>query len=261
MDTICAGVEAMNKKYGLLIFLILFPSIGLAGEAADGKKFKIEVESGAVWQSRNDVRIPNSTGTNFSLRDVQGSGPFVFGRFSFDWSLNPKHEIAFLIAPLSITSTGELQNSILFDGKSFNAGSGIKATYKFNSYRMTYRYRIYNGDRWIWKIGITGKIREAKIGLIDRTISAEYTDLGFVPLINLDGEYRCKPKWKFHLNMDGLAAPQGRAFDISFKTEYDLSNNWTVGAGYRMLEGGADVDKVYAFAWLHYATASIALRF
>jgi hypothetical protein len=161
MHTICAEVEAMVKKYGLLIFLMLVPGIGLAGEAADGKKMKVEMESGAVWQSRNDARIPNSTGTNFSLSDVQGSGPFFFGRFSFDWSLNPKHEIGFLIAPLSITSTGELQDSVLFDGKLFNAGPGIKATYKFNSYRMTYRYRIYNGDRWTWKIGVTGKIREA----------------------------------------------------------------------------------------------------
>jgi hypothetical protein len=261
LDTICNEVGAIVKKYGLLIFLTLVPGIGVAGETADGKKLKIEVESGAVWQSRNDARIPNSTGTKFSLSDVQGSGPFAFGRFSFDWSLNPKHEIGLLIAPLSITSTGELQDPILFNGKSFNAGSSIKATYKFNSYRMTYRYRIYQGDRWTWKIGITGKIREAKIGLKDRTTSAEYTDLGFVPLINLDGAYRFTSKWKFHLNMDGLAAPQSRAFDISVKTEYDLAKNWTVGAGYRMLEGGADVDKVYTFAWLHYATASIALRF
>jgi len=28
-----------------------------------------------------------------------------------------------------------------------------------------------------------------------------------------------------------------------------------------MLEGGADVKDVYAFAWLHYAVASLAFRF
>jgi hypothetical protein len=43
--------------------------------------------------------------------------------------------------------------------------------------------------------------------------------------------------------------------------KYDLSKNWTLAAGYRTLEGGADVDDVYTFAWLHYATASIAFRF
>lgn len=61
--------------------------------------------------------------------------------------------------------------------------------------------------------------------------------------------------------MDGLAAKQGRAFDIALKLQYDFSTNWTIGAGYRMLEGGADVKDVFSFAWLHYAAASISFRF
>jgi hypothetical protein len=32
-------------------------------------------------------------------------------------------------------------------------------------------------------------------------------------------------------------------------------------AGYRMLEGGADNDEVYSFAWLHYATLGVGLYF
>jgi len=42
---------------------------------------------------------------------------------------------------------------------------------------------------------------------------------------------------------------------------FDLSKYWALAAGYRMLEGGADVDSVFSFAWRHYATASIAARF
>jgi hypothetical protein len=85
--------------------------------------------------------------------------------------------------------------------------------------------------------------------------------LGFVPLVHLDGEYRMAERWRLHFNIDGLGAPQGRALDLSLKAKYDLSKNWTVAAGYRMLEGGADVDKVFTFAWLHYATASISFGF
>jgi hypothetical protein len=251
----------MGKIYVCFLFLIMELWAIPEGKAADDTRFRLEVESGPVWQSRNDARIPNETGTKFSLRAVQGSGPFAYGRVSFDWALSPRQEIRFLAAPLSITSTGDLQDSVLFDGEFFSAGPGLRATYVFNSYRVTYRYRFYEGDRWTWKIGITGKIRQAKIELRDQTASAEYTDLGFVPLIHLDGAYRFTPKLKLRLNVDGLGAPQGRAFDVAVKTDYDLSKNWTIGAGYRMLEGGADVDKVYTFAWLHYATVSLALRF
>jgi hypothetical protein len=249
------------KKTGWLLLLLLIANLLPDAKAADEKKFRIELELGPVWQSRNDVRIPNATGTEFSLRDIQGSGPFAAGRVYFDYAINPKHELRLLFAPLSITSTGTLPYPVLFDGVPFDAGPGVKARYEFNSYRLTYRYRIYAGDRWTWKLGATGKIRDAKIELTDKKSSASYTDLGFVPLVHLDGEYKIAQRWKFHLNMDGLASPQGRAFDIALQTQYELSKNWSVAAGYRMLEGGADVDDVYTFAWLHYATASISFGF
>jgi len=34
-----------------------------------------------------------------------------------------------------------------------------------------------------------------------------------------------------------------------------------VAAGYRTVEGGADVDEVYNFAWLHYAVLSVSYGF
>ena len=250
----------MNKSALLLILLFaanIFPEAKAAGE----NKFRIEFELGPVWQSRNDARIPNATGTTFSLSDIQGAGPFAAGRFYFNYAINPKHELRLLIAPLSITSTGDLDNPVLFDGIAFAAGPGVKARYEFNSYRLTYRYRIFAGDRWTWRLGVTGKIRDAKIELTDKTSSAAYTDLGFVPLVHLDGEYKIAQRWKFRLNMDGLASSQGRAFDIALQAQYELSKNWSVAAGYRMLEGGADVEDVYTFAWLHYATASISFGF
>ena len=251
----------MRNRLELLFLFLLIPIIVPAVAAGEEKRFTGEIEFSPVWQTRNDVRIPSSTGTDFSLRDIQGSGPFATGRFNIYYAFNPKHELGILVAPLLIKSTGELHSPVFFAGESFAPGTGISATYRFNSYRLTYRYRFYNGDRWTWKIGITGKIRDAKIELSDGVASAEDTDLGFVPLLHLDGEYRFAPQWKLHLNMDGLAAPQGRAFDISLKIKRDISKNWTLAGGYRVLEGGADVERVYTFAWLHYVTASISFRF
>ncbi|MBN1566423.1 MAG: hypothetical protein JXA73_01140 [Acidobacteria bacterium] len=251
----------MYRKSGW-IFVLLFGFAFLdATPAAADDRVSVEFEFSPIWQSRNDARIPNATGTKFSLRDIQGSGPFFGGRVFLTFALNPKNEIGFLAAPFSIAETGELKEPVFFAGKAFAAGPGVKARYEFNSYRLTYRYRIYAGDRWTWKLGITGKIRDAKAELSNATGSAVDDDLGLVPLLHLDGVYRLTDRWKFHLNMDGLAAPQGRAFDIAFKAKYDLSKDWTAAVGYRMLEGGADVDRVYTFAWLHYATASIAFRF
>ena len=40
----------------------------------------------------------------------------------------------------------------------------------------------------------------------------------------------------------------------------DLSPDVSVTAGYRLLEGGADVDDVYNFAFFQYAVASVVIR-
>ena len=45
----------------------------------------------------------------------------------------------------------------------------------------------------------------------------------------------------------------------------DSARTWfsavSLGFGYRTIEGGADNDKVYNFAWLHSVVASIGFRF
>jgi hypothetical protein len=61
--------------------------------------------------------------------------------------------------------------------------------------------------------------------------------------------------------MDALAGGPGRAVDASVKLYADVGDRWSVAAGYRTVEGGADVDEVYNFAWLHYAVASLLYRF
>jgi hypothetical protein len=40
-----------------------------------------------------------------------------------------------------------------------------------------------------------------------------------------------------------------------------VGDRWTVAAGYRMVEGGADVAAVYTFAWLHSVVLSVRVSF
>ena len=68
-----------------LLGSILLLAIVRPAAAEDPAKFIIEVEGGAVWQSRNDVQIPNDeTGTRFSLTDVVGHGPWPAGKDRLD---------------------------------------------------------------------------------------------------------------------------------------------------------------------------------
>jgi hypothetical protein len=224
-------------------------------------KAAIEIETGAAWQTRNDVRIPGDTGTPFAFDDLTGSGPYGFVRLNATWDLSYRHGLRFVLAPFSVTESGTLPNRVAFAGGVFDADVPTEGTYRFNSYRVSYRYRLHDGARWRWWIGATLKVRDAKIELQQLGTSAEKSDLGLVPLLYAAGEGRIGQRWRFVLDFDGLAAPQGRAFDLALKMIRELPKGWSVGAGYRTLEGGADNDEVYNFAWLHYALVSVARRF
>ena len=228
--------------------------------AQEKERFAIELEAGPVWQTRNDVRIPNETGTEFSLVDVVGKGPSAAFRVEAAFDINERHGFRVIVAPLEIEDNGTIDDEVLFAGGKFEPGE-VDANYKFSNYRFTYRYRFYNGDTWRWKVGFTAFIRDARIALRQGDTFAEDTDVGFVPLIHLRGDARLSDKWRFLLDLDGLGASQGRAFDVAAKMGYAISDRLELAFGYRTIEGGADVEQVYNFAWLHFAVASIRLRF
>lgn len=225
------------------------------------RRWTVELEAGPVWQSRNDVAVPGDTGTRFALDGVTGAGPFPWGRVTVDYRIAPRHSVRALVAPLSISETGTLGQPVSFQGRMFAAGVPTEATYKFNSYRLTYRYRLWETCNWTVHVGATAKIRDAKVELVQGGVASTETDVGFVPLLHVDAEYRISPCWRITGDLDGAAAPQGRAFDFALKLHRDLGRRWSVGLGYRMLEGGADNDTAFVFAWLHQAVASATFRF
>jgi hypothetical protein len=236
-------------------------ALPLPASAQDTPRFAVEVEAGPAFQTRNDVQIPNdASATRFSLRDLVGSGPWPAGRVYVTWNINERHSLRALAAPLSITETAVLGRAVDFAGASYLPGVATQGTYTFNSYRLTWRYRFRHGARWTWWVGFTAKIRDANIALRQGSTTSRKTDLGFVPLLHLAADGRLAPRWHLILDVDALAGGPGRAEDVAIKVGYDVGRRWTMAGGYRTVEGGAAVDAVYTFAWLHYAVLSAAYR-
>ncbi len=235
---------------------------GSTAAAQDPPRFVIEIEGGPVWQSRNDLQIPNdASGTRFSLVDLAGTGPQPAGRLYLTWNISERHGLRALLAPLSFTEAGTPDEAIDFAGESYQAGTSLEGTYKFNSWRLGYRYLLNDAERLKLFIGFTAKIRDAKVELQQGGTSSRKTDVGFVPLLHLAADWRYTDSWRVLFDFDGLAGGPGRAFDVALKLGYDITDRWGIAAGYRTIEGGADVEPVYSFAWLHYAVASMTWRF
>ena len=72
--------RSADRAWILLIFCVIatmFSALSsVAGAAPPELPFSLEFETGAVWQSRNQIQIPDSSaGTRFALTDIQGHGP------------------------------------------------------------------------------------------------------------------------------------------------------------------------------------------
>ncbi|MGN6601181.1 MAG: hypothetical protein ACTHK8_01955 [Ginsengibacter sp.] len=238
-----------------ILVLAFYPTIFLKSQAL------VDVESGLVFTGYNDVRIPGDQGTRFSLKNDLKPETKIFYRLRAGYIFNSRHTVSLLYAPLETKSKGSVVNDIYFAGVTFPANRQLNGTYKFNSYRLTYRYDIISKTRVVFGLGFTAKIRDARIRLSSSDLTAEKTNVGFVPIINFRLLWRMNEKIGLLLDGDALAAPQGRAEDVLIAATFKVSKNFLIRAGYRILEGGADNDEVYNFALFHYASVGMAYTF
>jgi len=240
---------------------ILFGIVLIMATSALAGDLDIRLESGGVWFSRNDVRIPGDGGTRFDMLDLTGKGPDPFIRLYATYDFNDRHSLRLTLAPLEVDGIGRLSEDVTFMSDVFTAETPTKGTYTFNTYRLTYRWSFYDRDRWRWGVGAAALVRDAKITLEQGDKRQSKDDLGLVPLLHLHGEYRLTDQASVILDVEGAWSPMGRAVDAALTAQYDFDSGWYVATGYRTLEGGADNDKVYTFSWLHYAQVTVGFRF
>ncbi|HTF82065.1 MAG TPA: hypothetical protein VL947_10080 [Cytophagales bacterium] len=224
----------------------------------------VDVEGSYIFSvPYNTVRIPAQGGTQFDLAHdlkLNQKSLFVF-RARASYTIAQRHVISLLAAPLTIKSSGSFDNDVTYSGFTYKRNTPVEARYMFNSYRLTYRYLLLAHDKITFGLGITGKVRHADIALKSSEGSSNYPDLGFVPLINLYLRYDPTKHWAFLLEGDGLASRQGRAADFFGGVAYKFTEDFAIKAGYRVLEGGADVTRNYNFSWINYASVGVWVGF
>ena len=244
-----------------LVLLGAALSLSLAASARAQDRWRVDVENGAAISGYNDVRIPGDSGTTFSLTDDLASDTAYFWRLRADVRIAPKHVLSVLAAPLTIHAAGTFDQPVAFAGATFAPGVPTTGLYVFNSYRVTYRYEPVRKESWMFGVGVTLKVRDAETRLEAGGTSAAKTNVGVVPLVNFKLERRLGPRATFQIEGDALAAPQGRAEDVFAGLVVHAGTHWSIKAGYRFLEGGADSDEVYTFALVHYLAIGAVLRF
>jgi len=241
--------------------IILCLSITCILFAGPLQRFEFDIESGLAIVGYNDIQIPKSSGTLISFSEELETDPAFFVRGRFTYYFSKGNLISILIAPLKLQATGSVDREVIFEGESFAPNVTLNTVYRFNSYRISYQHLWFIGDNISLGLGATAKIRDAAISIADSSHISEKTDIGFVPIIRFSLTWKFLDPLAFVLEGDALAAPQGRAEDISVSIQGKFSKGSSVKLGYRVLEGGSDVEAVYSFTWVNYIFMGVLLNF
>ncbi len=232
-----------------------------AALAQNWSAWRVELEAGAAFQARNDVQVPNPGGTRFDLDRLQGSPVSPLVRLGVELDPWARHGFRLGYQYLRSEGTGALPGTTGFAGGTFQPGVATKGEYRFDTWRATYRYTLWQGETLRVRVGLTGLVRDAEIRLTQGGVTRRDADVGFVPLLHASFDWRFAPGWTLLGDVDALGASQGRAIDLGLRVARDLGRNWQLLGGYRLLDGGADNSSVFAFARFHSVTGGVAYRF
>ncbi len=246
---------------GFASCVLAAPVVGQALES--DSRFIVELEGGPAWQAKNDVQVPNdASGTRFALDDLTGSGPFPAFRLYAEYRRAGGTDCACSPRPCRSRALGCFPSRRTSTGSPSRQGPRLTATVPVRllpsdlpvpprlERQLAGRYRPDGEDTSGRDLARTGRRLVVRLEHRVRT-AAQCRRAAWQPA----------PGWSLALDADGAAASQGRAFDVSLKLYRDLSDRWSLSAGYRTLEGGADTDDVYTFAWFNYFTVSAVYRF
>jgi hypothetical protein len=216
----------------------------------------LSLDLGQTKTNYNRFSIPTNVASQLEMPQGEGIASY---RLTGYIDLASRNQFYFLLAPLQVEYSLNAVSNFRFNNTNFTSGSTTNVTYKFNSYRVGYLWTWTNSNLKYW-LGAVGKIRDAKIEVIQASVRDQYDNVGFVPLAAFGFEWPLGSHFSIFFHTDALAASQGAAYDAHFELRYRLGSIAT-SLGARILGGGAENERVYSFAQFDTTYARFSLIF
>ena len=217
-----------------------------------------DIETGIIKVNRNDA----SSSWKNSFGDLNGTDGTLFSyandfnnpvkplfrfRASYTFGKSKKQVLSFLAAPVQYKTEGILKNPITFNSTVFEANQQTEGFYKFNGYRLTYRYNFIQRDDLVLGLGLTLNLRDAEFSLKQGSKYERNYNRGLVPLINTYVNYKFIDKLGILVDGDVFYVDNtGGAIDFLTGFIYTLNKNVSFKTGYRFFSGvGSEKGNVY----------------
>jgi len=206
---------------------------------------------------------------------------FPFARFQAELELWQRLNISFLYQPLRLQTEPVFPEDERIDGLDFPAGTPMDLDYNFGFYRLSFQYDFFRAPDQDLAIGLSAQIRNATISFTsaDGTLRRSTRDIGFVPIIKVEGRYTFQNGFFMGAEVDGFYAWgryvsgsrndfDGLIVDASLRAGLPVRPVGELYLNLRYLGGGArGTDETpdqpwqdgYTNNWLHTMTLSLGI--
>lgn len=209
--------------------------------------------SGLLGGSRTDLSIDADEGQGLRVRRER----FEFGGTSEGGLDGAAGDIGTVgaFAPGGAFDTGSgrgLTTTNLFGG-----ASGAR----LDSYRLTWRYTLIDRPSWTARVGITGLSSESRWLNRAGGLRGLQPDASISPMLHASGAWRPTERFSLVAEFDGAGLTDRRIWDLGLSANYQISENWHAGIGYRLLDTGAEARIWPSLGRFSGATLSVGYRF
>ncbi len=240
----------------LILFSVLVPAM------AENLTITATAELGFVRPLYHTIQIGRDT---YSFDYVQEGGQEIlqpWSRFEVELNVTQRQEISFLYQPLTFNTRTRVDNpgGIAIDDVTFADDTPLDLQYGFDFYRLTWRNRLYQSERWHLALGAGLQLRNASIifdgfteenngSLKEQRVISQ--DLGPVPVISFAARSVGSSGVFFEGTLDGFYAPIrylnlrdvdviGWLYDAAIRIGYQRKTGPDPYLSLRVLGGGAD---------------------
>lgn len=127
--------------------------------------------------------------------------------------------------------------------------------------RFAWRYTWQDTGRYALWTGVGGALRESRHALSPGGYRSFDPAAGLSPMLAAGGEWRLAPGWRLMAEFDGVGGPRGRTLDLDARVQWDLSPQWYLGAGWRVLDATFDSPRGGGYGRWSGAAFSAGWRF
>lgn len=222
--------------------------------------FFIEFEGGRVKILKNQLKIPNDSGTRFDT-SLSRPNEFYYYNVSSLFNLPRNFSLRFLYSSLIFDQSRLFSDDILFEGETFSKSSETEIYSKFNSYQFTIRYQFIGGSFLTTYIGLTGKINDHQIRLTQGNKKKYHIDSGYIPLFYFGGGLKLTDFLSVLFDFDVVGSSQLQFAEGSTRIHAKYNSKVGFGWGYRVILKELDNNNIFQSSLISCYNFSFDYRF